>query len=155
MKERQGWGLWAIQSMCAAWQGMGWPGLNVPLLFALALQVVHRQPRHLHTVHLHSYAIRTGTSRGSGNAVPFIIRCTHIHLRAHAACVPCGRRAEELRILRGEQEVDEANLRLGDLDDDDMDDLDDVSEPSLDQVGLVLSCVFACGCGGGRSACFF
>jgi hypothetical protein len=47
-------------------------------------------------------------------------------------------RAEELRILRGEQEVDEANLRLGDLDDDDDDDDgDDISQPSDDQVSLL------------------
>lgn len=38
-------------------------------------------------------------------------------------------REEELRILRGEQEVDEANLRLNDSDDDDLgDDLSDLSD---------------------------
>jgi hypothetical protein len=52
---------------------------------------------------------------------------------SHAPPAAC--RAEELRILRGEQEVDEAALRLGDLDDDDEDDDgDDISQPSDDQV---------------------
>ncbi len=40
--------------------------------------------------------------------------------------------AEELRILRGEQEVDEANLRLGDLDEDEDD--EDLGD-DLSQVG--------------------
>ncbi len=56
--------------------------------------------------------------------------------RALSLCVRgCVRRAEELRILRGEQEVNENNLRLDALSDDDEsnEDEDDLSERSMDQ----------------------